>query len=330
MEPTKGWVDMKTIEHKVNNNQPKHAYGTFLFRDSGYLPGILMVAYKLSKLSPGIQLICLCTDDIDEGSLSLIRKFYDRVINIDGLKIGRNRVGRQQPLPYMFTRFRFLDLKGLDKILILDSDMLPLKDLRGLFQLNAPAGVLNESKEIIKADQAEEDVVINKWSWHEKYDSVCPHGSLIPKIITNRPMKDPKGNMGINGGLMLFKPSKSDFSRFINWCHEPSNSKIIESMEWPDMQTITAFYSGKWTNIDAHYLGLYGFPNVKSLKGIHFIGPKPWQWRLKGFEYRLNNFPDYKLWAEEYLNMCQGRPEVLNLKKMRDLKYRIIEGLQKG
>jgi alpha-N-acetylglucosamine transferase len=312
---------------QTSQNSSVNAYGTFLFKDGGYLPGILLIAHKLRELSnKDIKLICCHTDDIEDYVLEAISLVYDDVQPIDYLKFGKNRVGRQSPLPYMFTRFRFLQLIQLNKVLIFDADMLPLASFDDLFELNAPAGVLNESKNNMKGSQ-QTTKKLDKWEWHDKYEPQYGHGKTIPKEITDKPLLLPDLNMGINGGLMLLKPSANDFDTFLDWCHQPENKSAIEKMPWPDMQAITAFYSGKWTNIDAKYLGLYGYPNIASLNGIHFIGPKPWQWRAKGFAYRLNKYPDYKLWAEEYLAMCSQRADLLKYKQLANLKQQIEAAL---
>jgi alpha-N-acetylglucosamine transferase len=310
----------------------KLAYGTFIFRDSGYLPGLLLIAHKIRELDDrnSAKLICFHTEDIDAKSVGLLNLFYDEVKLIKSLKVGRNRVGRQQPLPHMFTRFQFLNpdnypKRAPDKVLILDADMLPIKSFNGLFKLSAPAGVINESKDGMKGS-IKTDKKIDSWEWHDKYKNTCAHGQLIPSSITDKAFQEPKLNMGINGGLMLLKPSAEDFNSFMKWASD--NETIINAMEWPDMQSITAFYSGKWIGIDVKYLGLYGYPNIKSLYGIHFIGPKPWQWRDKGFSYRIKNFPDYKLWAEEFLEMCNKNPTITKMPRLNNLRNAIVnEGI---
>lgn len=308
---------------KSPQNNSKNAYGTFLFKDGGYLPGILLIAHKLREISDrDTKLICLHTNDVEQSMLEAIATIYDDVQSVEYLRFGKNRVGRQTPLPFMFTRFRFLQTKQIDKVLVFDADMLPLANYDGLFELDAPAGVINESKENMKGDNHSTDK-LDKWEWHDKYEPLYGQGKRLPKDITDKPILQPEINMGINGGLMLLQPSDADFEAFSSWCRQPDNQAAIEKMPWPDMQAITAFYSGKWTNIDAKYLGLYGYPNISSLNGIHFIGPKPWQWRAKGFAYRLNNYPDYKLWADEYLKMCEQRPELLKYKQLANLKQQI-------
>ena len=317
---------------KNNNTQRRNcAYGTFLFRDGGYLPGLLMVAYQLKRLGlNGARLVCCYTPDIDQGVVDLLRLMYDDVWPVEYLAFGRKRKGRQAPLTSMFTRFRLLqglpekDEKTFEKMLIFDADMLPIKSYDSLFDLQCPAGVINESKDHMKTGDRYSQTA-KEWECHEKYNDICPHGSKIPKSITDRPMQSPEENMGINGGLMMLRPSQENFKAFESWCLDKDNQRAIDAMDWPDMQSITAFYSGQWTSIDAKYLGLYGYPSIQSLSGVHFIGPKPWQRNAKGFEYRINKYPDYRLWAEEYLKMCDDLPEILGYKPLENLKQSIHE-----
>ena len=323
---------VKSIGHKVtqdnNFDRANCAYGTFIFRDGGYLPGLLMVAYRLRVMGlKGAKLVCCYTPDISDEVVDVLRQLYDTVFPVEYLRFGRDRKGRQAPLPSMFTRFRLIQdhpaYEGcLEKILIFDADMLPLKSYDTLFDLSCPAGVINESKDHMKSNK-EYSGATSQWEWHEQYSKICPHGKNIPKIITDRPLEYPKENMGINGGLMLLSPSDKDFASFKSWCLDESHQDSINEMSWPDMQSITAFYSGDWTSIDAKYLGLYGYPNIQSLSGVHFIGPKPWQRNLKGFEYRINKYPDYRLWAEEYIKMCEDMPEILGYKPLENLKQSI-------
>lgn len=113
-----------------------------------------MVAYQLKRLGlNGARLVCCYTPDIDQGVVDLLRLMYDDVWPVEYLAFGRKRKGRQAPLTSMFTRFRLLqglpekDEKTFEKMLIFDADMLPIKSYDSLFDLQCPAGVINESKD---------------------------------------------------------------------------------------------------------------------------------------------------------------------------------------
>ncbi|HMS32135.1 MAG TPA: hypothetical protein PKA29_02560 [Candidatus Saccharibacteria bacterium] len=151
----------------------KNAYGTFIFKDGGYLPGLLMVAYRLRKLKTEARIICCYTSDIPKNVTNALSLFYDQLIAVDHLKVGRKRSGRQAPLPWMFTRFRLLGLSGIDKLIIMDADMLPFNSYDSIFELDSPAGVINESKDKV-IGSLKTNQKIESWEWHQNYGLIAP------------------------------------------------------------------------------------------------------------------------------------------------------------
>lgn len=151
----------------------RNTYGTFIFKDGGYLPGLLMVAYRLRKLETKAKIICCHTDDIPKNILNILYTFYDKLIPVNYLKVGRKRSGRQAPLPWMFTRFRLLGLSGINKLIVLDADMLPINSYDSIFELNSPAGVINESKDRVIGSLKTKDR-ITSWEWHQNYGLIAP------------------------------------------------------------------------------------------------------------------------------------------------------------
>lgn len=55
------------MAQKTSQNNSKYAYGTFLFKDGGYLPGILLIAHKLREVgTKDIKLVCCHTNDVED------------------------------------------------------------------------------------------------------------------------------------------------------------------------------------------------------------------------------------------------------------------------
>ena len=161
----------------MKNSITSKAYGTFIFKDGGYLPGLLMVAYRLRKLGTNTKIICCYTKDIPRSILDTLSYFYDELIEVDYLKVGRKRTGRQAPLPWMFTRFRLLGLNNIEKLIILDADMLPINSFDPIFELNSPAGVINESKDRV-VGSLKTLAKLKSWEWHEHYGLIAPPDQL--------------------------------------------------------------------------------------------------------------------------------------------------------
>ncbi|MCF7926669.1 MAG: hypothetical protein K9L74_03770 [Candidatus Izimaplasma sp.] len=310
-----------------------HAFVTFIIRNDSYLPGALVFAYALKLQNTDADLICIISDNISKYAESSLRVFYDDVIRLDELYVKHNRRHERQDRPFLFTRFNALRLgkngdlnKKYEKIIIADCDLLPLRKYDSLFDLTPPAGIINEKKEhcmeytdgtYIKPNSVYTN---GTWNWHTIYKDV-PHGTLIPKHITDRVHTD-KENMGVNASLYVFKPSMKLYNDILDDISKEETKQEISTYNWPEMQYITQKLSGKWTNIDLRYSSFNGYPEIDVIYGTHFAGLKPWSFNNKSV-YNFAKFDDYKLWYHTYIKMCKAYPSLLNNKKLKRLNNKI-------
>ncbi|HPJ23626.1 MAG TPA: glycosyltransferase [Bacillota bacterium] len=305
----------------------RYAYVTFIIRNDSYLPGALVFAYALRKQNTKHDLICVVSDNITSQAVNFLKVLYDDVIVMKEVYVEHERRHERQDRPFLFSRFNAFRL-GVDgdfghayqKIIIADCDLLPLKGYDGLFNLDAPAGIINEKKEYCMTYEDGKYIIPDsvyksgEWIWHQIYRDI-PHGSKIPKEITDRINEDPQ-NMGINASLMLFEPSMTLYHSIMDDLLISDIQKQISSYNWPEMQYITLKMSGKWTNIDLRYSSFNGYPTVDVLYGIHFAGLKPWSIKNKSIKsYR--KFPDYQLWFSTYIEMLDHFPELKKGKLLR-------------
>jgi glycogenin glucosyltransferase len=208
---------------------------------------------------------------------------------------------------------------------------LPLTHYDSLFNLDAPAGIINEKKaycmsyvdgQYIIPDSVYTD---GTWVWHEVYSDI-PHGTKIPKHITDR-IKNDKENMGINASLMLFNPSMQLYTSVMDDLANPDVQKEISQYNWPEMQYITDKLSGKWTNMDLRYSSFNGYPIIDALFGIHYAGLKPWSIKNKSIK-SYGKFEDYQLWFMVYSKMIDEYPSLYKGKLKRIYDY--IQSLLKN
>jgi hypothetical protein len=89
---------------------------------------------------------------------------------------------------------------------------------------------------------------------------------------------------------------------------------------WPDMQFLTAWYSGRWHNVDLCFAGLSGYPDVAVLFGTHFAGPKPWQVGHRTVSRRFCRFPDFQLWYREFLELMEQHRALSSWKRLSTLE----------
>ena len=273
----------------------QYAYVTFLMRGDGYLPGALVLAYAL-KTQSSYDCICLITKDVSNRARHALSLVYDKVIVIQELRIKSKINTGRSDRNILMTRFEALKLENFDKVIMLDADVLPLIGYDDLFALQTPAGIIMEYKDECYSDANPSS---SKWSWHNKYNTVCPHAHVIPKKITDK-VKCDLSNMGVNAGLWVLSPSKMEYNNIVKALDTPDIMALVEKFPWPEMQLATMFWSGKWTNIDIKYCSIGGYPRVDVLYGLHFAGLKPWQIKSRS-AIHYAKYPDFELWYQFYI-----------------------------
>jgi glycogenin glucosyltransferase len=314
----------------------KFAYVTFIIRNDSYLPGALVFAYALRLQKTEHDLVCIVSENVSNGAINALKELYDEVLIIDEVFVPHNRRQERQDRPYLFSRFNAFRLgkdgdfgKEYEKIIIADCDVLPLRNYDSLFLVDTPAGIINEKKEYCMTYENGKYIIPNSvfedgsWIWHQIYKD-CPHGSLIPREITDRVNQD-ASNMGVNASLFIFEPSMELYNSIIDDVLDPEISSEISVYNWPEMQYITKKLSGKWHNIDLRYSSFNGYPMVDVLYGIHFAGLKPWNIKNKSVK-SFAKFRDYKLWFYTFEKMMKNYPRLHNIGKLRRLNNFILEG----
>lgn len=309
----------------------KNAFVTFIIRNDSYLPGALVFAYGLRLQNTENDLICIVSDNISQNAIESLKELYDDVLVIDEVYVPHERRHERQDRPFLFSRFNAFRLgedgdlgKKYEKIIIADCDILPLNNYDRLFDLPAPAGIINEKKEFCMEYEDGKYIipkaVDNKgeWLWHEVYKAY-PHGSKIPKEISDR-INDDKENMGVNASLMLFTPTMDLYKSIMDDLATIEIQKEISSYNWPEMQYITLKLSGEWTNIDLKYSSFNGYPKIDILYGIHYAGLKPWSIKNKSIK-SYGKFEDYQLWFYTFVRMIDNYPNLKKGKLLRIYNY---------
>jgi glycogenin glucosyltransferase len=328
---------------KQAGGRSRFAFVTFLMLNDSYLAGALVLAYALRKQKTAADLVCLVTDEITPGARSALGLLFDHVVDVESIFVPHKRRQQRQDRPYFFTRVNVLRLGedgdlGLayDKIAVLDADLLPLRHYDHLFTINAPAGILNERRSHVMEYDTDGTYVIppsvaidGTWKWHRIYDAVCPHGHPIPPEITDQ-VKTDATNMGLNGSLFVLEPSMAEFDAIVQDVRQPEMQRLVgDQFDWPDMQYLTARWSGKWTSIDVRFSGFSGYPNLSVLFGTHYAGFKPWSFKKRKAMARWGRYEDFQFWFHSYASMIEAHPRLRKVKRL-DRLLREIKSFTNG
>ena len=308
-------------------------YSTFVMRNDSFIPGALVLGYALKKQGIKDPIVCFVTRDVSIMAQTYLKAVFDDVIQIDTVKIEHeNKKGRQDRSD-LFTRLEIMKVttyhgKKIDKIIVLDSDILPLSEYLNLKEIESYGAILNESKETTAIIENHKYVVpesvINKgkWLWHEIYHDI-PHGAKVPKDITQRVFENPQ-NLGMNTSVWVFKPNHDVYEHLIADLAEEKTQQYIQQYNWPEMQYLTGALSGQWHNIDIKYASFNGYPRIDLIHGIHFAGVKPWAIQHRSFSH-YSKFPDFRLWQKVFIKMVKEVKPLKHYKKITRLHEVFID-----
>lgn len=300
----------------------RYAYCTFLIGSDRYLPGILTFAYTLRKQNIDADLICTVADDIPAECIRAIQSQYDCVFRVRQTRVENQNKKKRGDREKLFTRYAVLDalqrekLK-YDKIIICDSDLLPLRNFAELCRYPAPSGILNERKEHAVGRNAQ-----GEWIWYDVYRHIPPKAG-IPKEITDRVKTDPR-NLGVNSAIYIFDSDTIPYDEIeADICKEETRA-LISTFPWPDMQYMTYKLSGRWHNLDIRFASFNSFPSLHSVYGTHYAGMKPWDIHNRSYLHYCGH-DDYKLWICVFLNMMREHPGLGRNTRLRKLRNFLLE-----
>ena len=316
----------------------RFAFVTFLMMNDSYMASTLLMAYGLKKQNSQADTVCMVTEEIDEETIKPLKMIYDHVIRVKRIFVPHKERKGREDRPLWFTRLNSLLLGpdggyGLnyESICILDADVYPIRNYDALFNIGAPAGMLNEKKSNClewdeKGKYVYPESIENegKWNWHKRYEPDAPHGAEIPKEITDRPYHDVT-NLGLNGSIYVFDTSKKELEDIIEDVERPEIKKLVGDLfKWPDMQYFTIRWSGQWKSIDIKFSSFNGYPGLKYLCGCHYSGFKPWYFNKKGLKNYMEH-EDFLFWYKSFLTMVEKDfPQMLEIPRLASIRKKIL------
>mmetsp|Transcript_20810 Transcript_20810/g.36716 ORF Transcript_20810/g.36716 Transcript_20810/m.36716 type:complete len:703 (+) Transcript_20810:43-2151(+) len=223
-------------QHKEASSE-RYAYCCAIWgANAGYALGAAVLGSRLRELGAGQNggpdLVLLHTDDLPMNYLKLLASVWtlQEVDYIDGVEALYNMRGTN--FDGVFTKLQAWSLVQYDKVLLLDLDIIPLRPLDSLFELEAPAALVRGQSELNHGEETDgrrfftgEDCEGNAWGQ----------------------------SGGINAGVILLKPCRDLFRRMLREVTCPSHPCHI-SGNGPEQDYLTRFFgadrSMPWRHID--------------------------------------------------------------------------------
>jgi len=311
-----------------------------------YLDGALLTALGLRKQGTKYKIICMVTPDITQDIKEILKIVYDEIIEVDYIsplekaniriqgdifhKDSYKDENEYTDICNVFTKLHIFnsELFPYEKVVFVDNDLIPIKDFDSLFELDTPAGWLEQIEELIYNDG---DYYTRIWGvWKN-----IKHNERIPQKFTE---VHEKPGSSINAGLLVIKPDIHIFNDMIQQLQTPVNEWIGDNCKfkgWIDYKGnktrkymgeqdyLTQYFSGEWKMIDGRYCAWGFFHNIDTM-GIHMAGLKMY----------IDNKPKlYKTWMlqitkDDDLNDVTNDIGIWGLEKYPPLKNILFKHLK--
>jgi inositol 3-alpha-galactosyltransferase len=315
----------------------KRVWVTLLTRGS-YLPGVILLAHSLHASKSKYLLLILYTPSFPSSSLSTLAREAG-LTNASLLMI--------QPLsppPHnkpetliadrfadTWTKLRVFELHrhGYEKLVFLDADMLVVRNMDELFDVDLPAKNWVAANHACVCNLDNDSWAPKTWTRENcAYTGLRPNSlpTPVPVIGNNRDTgawSEP--HRLLNSGMFVFTPFELQWERLLLFLKTDAR---VKQFLFPDQDFLAVFFLGKWKSVGWNYNALktmrYWHRHMwldTDVKNLHYIVDKPWTKRVgqDGVAGYLGRdgithswwWNEYKIWETERERF--GETEILSV-----------------
>jgi hypothetical protein len=283
-------ANLPLLERKANIKLVPPVWATLITHES-YLPGLLTLNYSLRKAHSAFPLIALYTDSLPEWCLAAIQARDIATRRVEYIQPSSGGSYSEDPrFIDTWTKLAVFSLTEYKRVVLLDSDMLVLRNMDELMDLDLDdpdvaarggagsrrvyaaghACVCNPlKKKHYPADWVPENCAFTKQHRNPDKAQVSGGGCDL----------SPLGN--INSGLIVINPSEEIFAQIVEYME-----KHASRMLFPDQSVLSELFQGRWVALPYIYNALKTLRKPEThptiwrkdrIKNVHYIlAPKPW------------------------------------------------------
>ncbi|KAG6816287.1 hypothetical protein H0H87_007230 [Tephrocybe sp. NHM501043] len=260
----------------------KAAYVTLLTKTS-YLAGTLVLDYGLRAVNSKYPLVVMVTPTLPSEARDVLRNHGILTREVDSLqpKEGSHSLSTHDArFADTWTKLRGFELVEYDRIVLLDCDMIVLKNMDELMDLELANDEIAATHVCACNPRRLAHYPADWISANCAHTAVTDPTALPPPITKTSPR--PYGQL--NSGTVVLNPSTKLSEGII---HFLSTSDKIAEFSFPDQDLLTAYFDGTWKPLNWYYNALrtlrYIHTNLwkdEEVRCLHYILPdKPWQSR---------------------------------------------------
>lgn len=271
----------------TNQNPPKKIWGS-LITNTKYLSGLLTLEYSLREVGTKYPLVALYTDDFPEEGLRALEARSILSRRVPRLApSGSNEYQNDPRFQECWTKLSPFGFTEYDRIVLLDSDMLVLKNMDELMDIDLDGPeTAGKGHRVLAASHA---CACNPRKRPHYPKSWVPENCAFtsqhddPEAAQETGAPASVGVGKINSGLVVLVPSKGAYELIQATL---SNEEKTRTYNFPDQELLSDVFSDRWVGLPYVYNALKTMrePGIHDkiwrddrVKNLHMIlSPKPW------------------------------------------------------
>lgn len=283
--------------------------------NTDYLKGVLTLNYRLRCVKSKYPLLVLYTTTLSEAGLEILKKRNIQTLEVQRIAPSTSQEYLDDPrFLECWTKLVVFSLTDYARIVLLDSDMLPLHNMDELMDLELDSPSSSEYEHGTRVFAASHACTCNPLRKAHYPPNWTPANCSFttqhdkPEIaqITGADLSTGLGKL--NSGLLVVNPSQSLFDQILSKMEEP----ICTEYKFPDQDLLADLFKRRWVALPYIYNALKTMrdPSVHGkiwrddrVKNVHYIlSPKPWD-ELEGDGSWTGGQETHKWWFDAYKAM---------------------------
>ncbi|RGP80286.1 hypothetical protein FLONG3_1587 [Fusarium longipes] len=289
-----------------------------LVTNAEYLKGVLTLNYRLRFVKSKYPLLVLYTNTFSDDGLEILKERGIKTLEVQRISPATSQEYIDDPrFQECWTKLVAFSLTEFSRIVLLDSDMLPLHNMDELMdvELDSPslAGArgTDQGKRLFAACHACTCNPLRKA--HYPPDWIPENCSFTtqhdkPEAAQTQGAGLSTGLGKLNSGLLVINPSEILFAQILAKMDDPS----CTGYKFPDQDLLADVFKGRWVVLPYIYNALKTMrdPSVHGkiwrddeVKNVHYImSPKPWD-ELGANGSWTGGQETHKWWFDAYKSM---------------------------